>query len=1185
MGLLKLLLLFVCLVFGLLLHSAESMVFIHFDRAPSARSKLSTAVFRYTVLGLDGSNACKKHNGCSFNCELDGQTVRPCPVDLIVLKNLTVNHSHYFLLNVTTGDGERNSSAYKWFIDTIPPTASIVSEKNYTNAERIAIDVIFSEACTGRGGFKCLNSSSCDVMVTGPAYVDASSLRTVEPDIKYSLVIALSWRSIYGRIVIKMADNFCTDQAGNQFTRTNESVIIVHFDRRPVQADFWTSVPSYEFELNRVPRTVLATNKMEDLEIFLDLRDPVVNSTEDILNALNANLGNFIPIHGKNHGNRRFVFGLRNVSRTEIITVKLQSAFLIGRSGTPVSPVTPITFLYDSTKPGVVLSTDSPGVTKETNINVIVEFTEPVFGFEASSIEVGSGRLSRQVHMVKLKTTASIILLIINLFKELSKALYSLTVVAVSQNVVSIIVPEGKANDVAGNLNMASNRLEVKHYSPPAISVALHSFVTAGILTTSLAAAVLSLSCANLGAIGASTSGTTNVIVSAPSMNLAGMVGHLQVFVLSDWLLVGPPVDYSETTRGLRWLIPREKLPWNKDSTSIWPKYESPSEGPNKLSMKYRGLSMGSTLYEIRSRHSIESNSHNISYLQHGFPMPTELLSKVGGLNGKQNVSMKNTPYGQDLDASEYFVYFLRGEPLSAVNVIKAMKNYTGVVDDKENQTMWLCSLNRWKDLEMNLFWLGVGGGSLLMTHLLILLFLRWRTGTSVPGILSVPRFELFLLILMLPCISQSSAFVIRGGTTEGIIAGTLLLAIPAALTLSVCLFLTIAIFVGGFVQYKEVKDTSTREPWYTMLSVFFAGKPTTGKWFYWKGLPSSFLPRFGFLFEDRKGPPVFVLVDHNDPNSLPKWVDSGQSGIGRMRAMGSDDSNEETKVPMSKRLLGCARSSYIILDLLRRVSLGIISGAYSSRRPNQTTVALAITLIQFLYLFTLKPYIRRRVHVVESVSLLCEAGIFGLSVSVDYSNPVKERTMGFVMLALLFISFVSQLVNEWYALIKCLIRLSRPQEPSFKLGLKCVAKGLVLPFLPRKHWSRLVTGSSQPRTGLVQVLPLSPETELERRGIGVSRGDTLSAMTATIVPVRSPNSPGLADFRGTGPTTAQTSLSEHRAGEGKQRKGYKLEPKSELKKLRELAKASFSGGSNCEEASSSYAPREHCDSDGVPYS
>lgn len=63
----------------------------------------------------------------------------------------------------------------------------------------------------------------------------------------------------------------------------------------------------------------------------------------------------------------------------------------------------------------------------------------------------------------------------------------------------------------------------------------------------------------------------------------------------------------------------------------------------------------------------------------------------------------------------------------------------------------------------MNLLWLGVGGGGLLILHFITLLFLKWRTGTSVHGLLSVPRFELFLLILMLPCIGQASAFVIRG--------------------------------------------------------------------------------------------------------------------------------------------------------------------------------------------------------------------------------------------------------------------------------------------------------------------------------------------------------------------------------------------------------------------------------------
>lgn len=51
-------------------------------------------------------------------------------------------------------------------------------------------------------------------------------------------------------------------------------------------------------------------------------------------------------------------------------------------------------------KPAVALSTSSPRVTKEADIKVIVEFTKPVFGFEASMVEIRGGRLARQVHMV-----------------------------------------------------------------------------------------------------------------------------------------------------------------------------------------------------------------------------------------------------------------------------------------------------------------------------------------------------------------------------------------------------------------------------------------------------------------------------------------------------------------------------------------------------------------------------------------------------------------------------------------------------------------------------------------------------------------------------------------------------------------------------------------------------------------
>ncbi|KAK9225475.1 hypothetical protein WN943_010517 [Citrus x changshan-huyou] len=1022
------------------LNSADSTVLIHFDRAPPARSRFSTAVFQFSVKRPDGSDACQ-NNECSVHYQLDDQILRPCPTDVVVLKNLTLNGQHDFLLNVTTSSGERNSSSYSWFI------------------VKLALEKVVSH-----------------VIIDGPAHVQESSLRITEPNIRYSLDIILSSGSIYGRVVIGMADKFCTDIAGNAFTRTNGSIIVIRFDRRPVLVDLWVSIPAYELEFNGVSRTVLASNKLEDL---------------------------------------------KDIPQTEIITLALQASFLLGITGTPVSPVPSLIFLYDSTKPGVGLSTSSPSITKDPNIKVIVEFSKPVFGFESSMVDVDGGSLKRQ---------------------------------ALTQHVVRISIPENKVRDISGNLNLASNVLEVKHYSTPAISTALHSFVTAGMLATSLAAAILSISSANLGVLGTLNSGSTDFVASNPSMNLQGMVGHLQVFVLSDWFLANQPIEYSETTKGLRWLIPRQKLPWRNDSASVWPNHVYLAK--ERLTEQFRYLPIGSS--HEGSYHQIGLNLTSSSCIRCELPFPTVTNQKFSWPDGRYNVSIKNAPYGQFLNSSEYFTYFLRGEPISANNVVKKLDNYTG-----------------WRDLEMNLFWLGVGGGSLLIVHFLTLLFLRWRMGTSVKGMLSVPRFELLFVILMLPCISQSSAFVIRGGTTEGIITGALLLAIPAALILSVLLFVIIAIFLGSFVQYKEITHVATSEKWHVKLWFFFMGRPATGKWFYREGLPSIFFPIFGILFENRKGPPLLVFAEDNDPNTITKWTESGRSGIGRMRAISSDDSNEEVRIRTSVKLLGCARSSYIILDLLRRVSIGIISGAYPSNKLSQSLLALAITLIQFISLFTLKPYIQRGVHTVESVSLLCEVGIFALCIRLNGSNPTEAKTLGFLMLALLFLMFVAQIINEWYAMIKGILGLSQPQKNSFRLGLKFVAKGLVLPLLPRRHWSRVMPGSSRPLTGLAPVLPQSPETECGRRGPGGSNADPFSAMTATVVPVSSPGSPGLNVAQAARSTPTDLTLAQQRAREGKQAKGLKLEPKSDLKKLRELARASFSGDSKGEETSTSYAFRQ----------
>lgn len=51
------------------LNSADSTVLIHFDRAPPARSRFSTAVFQFSVKRPDGSDACQ-NNECSVHYQV-----------------------------------------------------------------------------------------------------------------------------------------------------------------------------------------------------------------------------------------------------------------------------------------------------------------------------------------------------------------------------------------------------------------------------------------------------------------------------------------------------------------------------------------------------------------------------------------------------------------------------------------------------------------------------------------------------------------------------------------------------------------------------------------------------------------------------------------------------------------------------------------------------------------------------------------------------------------------------------------------------------------------------------------------------------------------------------------------------------------------------------------------------------
>ncbi|XP_020237910.1 uncharacterized protein LOC109817124 isoform X2 [Cajanus cajan] len=162
-------------------------------------------------------------------------------------------------------------------------------------------------------------------MLAGPSQVDASSLQIITPGVKYSLEVIISSKVTYWRAVITIVENTCIDQARNHFIRTNDSTLNIHFDRRPVKVDFWTSVPTYELKVNGIPRTVVATSKPGDLVVFLDFSIPIRNSTEQVMNALHVNSGVLTPLNCRSNGTRRFRFNLKNISRPDIIRIELQA--------------------------------------------------------------------------------------------------------------------------------------------------------------------------------------------------------------------------------------------------------------------------------------------------------------------------------------------------------------------------------------------------------------------------------------------------------------------------------------------------------------------------------------------------------------------------------------------------------------------------------------------------------------------------------------------------------------------------------------------------------------------------------------------------------------------------------------------------------------------------------------------
>ncbi|RWW43166.1 hypothetical protein BHE74_00051203 [Ensete ventricosum] len=266
---------------------------------------------------------------------------------------------------------------------------------------------------------------------------------------------------------------------------------------------------------------------------------------------------------------------------------------------------------------------------------------------------------------------------------------------------------------------------------------------------------------------------------------------------------------------------------------------------------------------------------------------------------------------------------------------------------------------------------------------------------------------------------------------------------------MSLLLILSLGIPMGKLLQYKEVHQEGEKFHWSQEFVRVTLGPGKRGQWA-WKDQQSSInLTKLGPLFEDLRGPPKHMLTQIPGRGNQRKHED---------RIIASEVETEDAEAPFIQKLFGILRIYYMLLESVKCVSLGVLAGAYSSNRPSRTPtlIILSITCFQFLFLVLKKPFIIRKVQLVEIISVAGEVGLLGACLAVlekDFFGA-NERRLGLFMLAMFIIMFTVQLANEWYALYQQVIRLSGTGY-SFSSGLKRALGGILLIVLPT---TRLLT-------------------------------------------------------------------------------------------------------------------------------
>ena len=279
-------------------------------------------------------------------------------------------------------------------------------------------------------------------------------------------------------------------------------------------------------------------------------------------------------------------------------------------------------------------------------------------------------------------------------------------------------------------------------------------------------------------------------------------------------------------------------------------------------------------------------------------------------------------------------------------------------------------------------------------------------------------------------------------------------------LLLDLLWFLSTGITFAKRVLYKEDNQLIQVGRGNPRIAQATLGPGNKGQWTWNNEKNSNLLTMLGPLFEDLRGPIFGGSVDtHGDaPDDEAEEVSGGSNVAPPSSAQSMSRSTRPSHIPPThveafsiQNLFMKLRIYYTLIESVRRVLLGAMGGAYKNTWSSTIPVIilLCITSLQLFFLVLEKPFIKRRVQLVEIISVASEVCLFALFlVLVDKELSSKQETIvGVSMLVLFLMGFLPQIVNELYALRRQIKHLDT-NEKRFRTGLRIASIGILLFFI-----------------------------------------------------------------------------------------------------------------------------------------